>query len=156
MSRELRILWAGRHQRQAWEELCGDYRQRIGRFVPVQDQRIKVREEGDPASRRRAEARQLLAALPQPSWLVCLDERGEMLSSLALAERLRRLKEEWPHPVVFVVGSDVGLDAEVLAAARTRLSLGPLTLPHELARLVLYEQLYRALSLDAGINYHRA
>ena len=76
-------------------------------------------------------------------------------SSEQLAERLARLREEWPHPVAFVIGSDLGLDRAVLDAARFVLSFGPLTLTHELARVVLYEQLYRALTIEAGMSYHR-
>jgi 23S rRNA (pseudouridine1915-N3)-methyltransferase len=78
-----------------------------------------------------------------------------MASSEQLAERLARLKREWPHPVAFLIGSDLGLDRPVLDQARAVLSLGPLTLSHELARVVLYEQLYRALSIEAGMSYHR-
>jgi 23S rRNA (pseudouridine1915-N3)-methyltransferase len=87
---------------------------------------------------------------------VALDRRGEAVSSETLARRLTAWRDEWPHPIAFLLGSDLGLDEEtVLERARWRWSLGPLTLPHELARLVVYEQLYRALCIAAGINYHR-
>lgn len=86
---------------------------------------------------------------------MALDRRGEPWSSVELSKRLSRLRQEWPHSIAFLIGSDLGLDRLVLDQARQRLSLGPLTLPHELARLVLYEQLYRALAIDRGINYHR-
>ena len=78
-----------------------------------------------------------------------------MATSEQLAERLARLRVEWPHPIAFLIGSDLGLDRPVLAQARGVLSPGPLTLSHELARVVLYEQLYRALSIEAGMSYHR-
>ena len=78
-----------------------------------------------------------------------------MLSSEQFADRLARLKQEWPHPIAFLIGSDLGLDRAVLEGARAVLSFGPLTLSHELARVVLYEQLYRALSIEAGMSYHR-
>jgi 23S rRNA (pseudouridine1915-N3)-methyltransferase len=68
---------------------------------------------------------------------------------------LQRRIDEWTGDLVFVIGSDLGLDQVVLEQARTRLSLGPMTLPHELARLVLYEQLYRGIGITAGIKYHR-
>jgi 23S rRNA (pseudouridine1915-N3)-methyltransferase len=76
-------------------------------------------------------------------------------SSRELASFLASTRDEWPHPLAFVVGSALGLDAELVAEADVRLSLGPLTLPHQLARLTLWEQLYRGLSLGAGIKYHR-
>lgn len=155
MARELAILWAGRHQRAGWEELCTGYRRRIQRLVPMRDLPVRARTGADAPQRQRAEMQALLAALPQPSYCVALDPRGEALSSPALAQRLGRLRGEWPHAVAFVVGSDLGLDAAFLAQARWVLSLGPLTLSHEVARLVLYEQLFRALSIEAGMSYHR-
>jgi 23S rRNA (pseudouridine1915-N3)-methyltransferase len=156
LAREILVVWAGRHQRPAWEELAAGYRRRIARFLPVRDVPVKARGSGADPDRRRAEAAALARALPDPVWTVALDRRGEALSSEELARRLARLRRQWPHPIAFVLGSDLGLDADFVAKARQVLSLGALTLPHELARLVLYEQLYRALCVDAGINYHRA
>ncbi len=86
---------------------------------------------------------------------MALDRRGRTYSSEELADEISRWRREWPHPIAFVVGSDLGLTPQVVEGARLVLSFGPLTLPHELARLVLYEQVYRALSIAAGINYHR-
>ena len=152
MGREILILWAGRHRRDAWDGLCGRYRVRIARSLPIVERAVKVKPGAD---RRRSEAEALLAALPDPCWPVALDGRGRAMSSERFAAWLERLQRDWPHPVAFVVGSDEGLGEPLLAACRERLSLGPMTLPHELARLVLYEQIYRALSIQAGIKYHR-
>jgi 23S rRNA (pseudouridine1915-N3)-methyltransferase len=153
--RELAVLWAGRHQRSNWEEICASYRKRIVRFVPVRDLPVRARVAADDPQRLKAEGVALLAALPPSAWTFALDSRGEVLSSEQLADRLARLKREWPHPIAFVIGSDLGLDRAVLEGARAVLSFGPLTLSHELARVVLYEQLYRALSIEAGMSYHR-
>ena len=155
MGREYLIVWAGRHRRSAWEEICDRYRRRIARVTPVRELPVRVRDAGDGAARRRAEGEALLAALPDPVWLVALDPGGRALSSEELATELTRLQRDWPHPVAFALGSDVGLDPAVVERARTRLSLGPMTLSHELARAVLYEQLYRATSIAAGTGYHR-
>jgi 23S rRNA (pseudouridine1915-N3)-methyltransferase len=154
VGRELVIVWAGRHRRPEWEALYGPYRRRIERAMAVREVAVRVRR-ADPGPRLREEGEAILAALPDPVWLVALDERGEALSSQALAAELARLAREWPHPVAFAVGSDEGLDPAVLARARRVLSFGPATLSHELARLVLYEQLYRALAIAAGSGYHR-
>ncbi|HVS01475.1 MAG TPA: 23S rRNA (pseudouridine(1915)-N(3))-methyltransferase RlmH [Thermoanaerobaculia bacterium] len=152
--RELLIVWSGRRRRDPWEALCADYRQRIQRFLPLRDVTLKPAA-GDPQQRLRRDSEAVLQALPQPCRLVALDRRGQALSSQALARRVATERQEWPHAVAYVVGSDIGLDRDLLARAHLRLSLGPLTLPHQLARLVLYEQLYRALSLEAGMQYHR-
>jgi len=155
VGREFAVLWAGRHQRSNWEEICESYRKRIARLAPVRDLPVRARAAADDPQRLKAEGQALLAALPPSAWTFALDSRGEQLSSEQLAERLARLKEEWPHPVAFLIGSDLGLDRAVLDAARSVLSLGPMTFSHELARVVLYEQLFRALSIEAGMSYHR-
>lgn len=155
MGRELLVGWLGRHRRDAWETLCRRYRERIEPMAAVRDLPVLLRESGPEAVRVEKEADALLAALPEPCWTVAVDRRGRRRSSEELARWLGELRERWPHPIAFLVGSDLGLGKRALSAARETVSLGPLTLPHELARLVLYEQLYRALSLNAGIKYHR-
>ena len=154
MSRGFVIVWAGRHHRDAWEGLAGRYGQRIERFAPLTEKAVKAGA-GSGRARLAAEAEALRKTLPDPAWTVALDRRGRARSSKDLATWLARLREDWPHPIVFFLGSDLGLDEELVRDCRETLSLGPMTLPHELARLVLYEQLYRALSIDAGIKYHR-
>jgi 23S rRNA (pseudouridine1915-N3)-methyltransferase len=155
VGRELVVVWVGRPQRgDPWEALVGDYRERVGRFVPVRDVALRPAA-GDGRARLAAEAVAVRAALPSPVRLVALDRRGAARTSRRLAEELGGWLDEWPHPIAFLVGSDLGLDEGLLGESFTRLSLGPLTLPHLLARLVLYEQLFRALSLRAGMKYHR-
>lgn len=155
MALAFQVLWAGRHQPDAWESLCGDYRKRIEPMVRLEERPIRVRSGGDDRARRRAEGRALAAAAPQEGYWVALDRRGEMVDSESLARRVETWRREWPHAVVFFLGSDLGLEPELTERCRWRWSLGPLTLPHALARLVLFEQLYRALSIGAGIQYHR-
>jgi 23S rRNA (pseudouridine1915-N3)-methyltransferase len=155
VARELVVVWAGRHQRSNWEEICAAYRKRIARLAVVRDLPVRARAGADDPQRMKLEGTALLAALPPSAWTFALDSRGEALTSEQLADRLARLKAEWPHPVAFLIGSDLGLDRAVLESARAVLSLGPLTLSHELARVVLYEQLFRALSIEAGMSYHR-
>lgn len=155
MSREYLVLWAGRHQRRDWENLCADYRRRIQHTSMIRDHMVKVKGSSDDPARLRAEGAALTAALPDPSWTVVLDPRGKTLSSEAFAAELGRLNDDWPHTVAFILGSDAGLDPTLVKNARLRLSLGPMIFGHELARLVLYEQLYRALCIRRGIKYHR-
>ena len=154
MGRELLVLWTGRRRRDEWEALCADYRERVERFVPVRDVVLRL-QSGDGAERLAAEAAAVRQALPQPARRVVLDRRGRALSSRELAAVLGRTLEEWPHALAFVLGSDLGVDPALVREADLALSLGPLTLPHSLARLVLYEQLYRCLSLASGMKYHR-
>lgn len=155
MSRELQVLWAGRRRRDSWEGLCSRYRKRIGRFVRLREVAVRGRGSGPRERRLRAEGQALLAAVAPEAWTVALDRGGTMHSSRELATWLQQRMSDWPRPIAFLLGSDLGLDGAVLEAARERLSLGALTLPHELARLVLYEQLYRCFCITSGIKYHR-
>jgi len=116
---------------------------------------VKVRLGGDDPRRQAAEEKAVQAALPDPCWTVLLDERGRSYPSVDFSRRLSKRFDSWPHPVAFLVGSDLGWSQEARQAANEQISFGPMTLRHELARLVLYEQLYRALCISAGIKYHR-
>jgi 23S rRNA (pseudouridine1915-N3)-methyltransferase len=116
---------------------------------------VKAKAAQGDIGRQKAEGEALLAAVPEGAWTIALDRRGKMRSSPDLAIWLQARLEDWPGPLAFLVGSDLGLTKEVLAQARERMSFGLLTLPHELARLVLLEQLYRGLAINAGIKYHR-
>ncbi len=108
----------------------------------------------DRERRMAEEGRAILAKLGPRDLLVVLDENGRSLASRELASRLGQLLEDPGRRPCFVVGGAFGLPPEVLARADLTLALGPETLPHELARVVLYEQLYRASSILAGAPYH--
>lgn len=110
---------------------------------------------GAPAEIKRREGAALLAALPQNAFAVALDGGGTAPDSVMLAAMLDR----WlglGRPLAFMIGGAEGLDAPVLARADAALSLGALTWPHMLVRVMLAEQLYRARSISAGHPYHRA
>jgi 23S rRNA (pseudouridine1915-N3)-methyltransferase len=109
------------------------------------------------ASRERlleAEARSILAALPTRSVRVALDERGAALSTMGLARRIAQWRQTG-RDVAFIVGGAEGLAGSVTKSADLAWSLSPLTLPHGLARVVLAEQLYRAVSILHNHPYHR-
>lgn len=108
------------------------------------------------SGRRAAEADALLTKLPSDFAVVCLDPRGKPLSSEAFAEHLAARRDGAADPgLAFVLGGPDGLGEAVLDRAALSLSLGPMTLPHGLARIVLAEQLYRAMTILAGHPYHR-
>jgi rRNA large subunit m3Psi methyltransferase RlmH len=135
-----------------------EYRKRLSHWLPLDLVEIGpgLRGKGrDPARAMQDEGARVLAALPKNAWVVALDGRGRAYSSEQLAQRL----EHWRglgRDLAFVVGGPEGHAPEVLARADEQWSLGPLTLPHMLVRLVLAEQLYRAAALLANHPYHRA
>jgi 23S rRNA (pseudouridine1915-N3)-methyltransferase len=138
-------------------EGCDDYLTRLRRYFPVEV--LEVLEED--MNRRRAEdvlaaeEQRLLGRLPAGAYVIALDrEKGERLSSEQLARRLSSLGLSGRSRVAFVLGGPLGLSPRVLGQADERLSFGPITLPHALARVVLLEQLYRAAKIERGEKYH--
>ncbi len=101
-----------------------------------------------------AEAQRIRAALPKGSRVIALDEHGKDLSTCGLALQLEAWMQE-RGPVVFLIGGADGLDAALKKTASMQLRLSSMTLPHGLARVLLAEQLYRALSIIGGHPYHR-
>ena len=138
----MRILAVGKVRKGWLAEGVGLYRKRLPGLELV--------ELRDGGKAREAEA--ILAELRPGERLVALCEEGETHTSLALA---RALEGSGSERLAFVIGGADGLDPAIKARAQWRLSLSPLTFPHELARLLLLEQLYRALSIQQGAPYHR-
>lgn len=135
-----------------------EYARRLSHWLPLDLVEIAPGLRGKGRDARRAvadEGARVLAALPKGAHVVLLDARGKAHSSEQLAERL----EAWRQlgcDLAFLVGGPEGHAPGVEAAAQERWSLGPLTLPHPLVRIVLAEQLYRAAAIVAGHPYHRA
>lgn len=102
-----------------------------------------------------AEAERIFAAVPKGAWFCVLTPEGTELSSEALADKLRTVKNEGKSAACFLIGSSFGMDASVKKRADFRLSFGPMTYPHHLMRVMALEQLYRAESIQAGTKYHK-
>ena len=102
-----------------------------------------------------AEARLLRDALPAGSLLVCLDERGSVLSSPEFSKKLGNWADQGRSDVSFVIGGADGIDPSLRAEADFLLSFGKMVWPHKLVRVMLAEQLYRAASIAVGTPYHR-
>jgi 23S rRNA (pseudouridine1915-N3)-methyltransferase len=155
MPLEFRILWAGRRAEPEWDRLANLYLRRIAALHPIEARAVRAAKAPDDPQRRREEARALEAAAPADAYWVALDRSGRQLDSEALAHQVAKWRLEWSRPVVFFLGSDLGLDREIQGRCRRIWSLGELTLGHSLARLVVLEQLYRALDICTGGSYHR-
>lgn len=150
------IIAVGKLKERFWRDAAEEY---LTRLTPYASVRVVEVADRDPA---RGEARALaeegadvVRAIPDGAHVIALDIDGRQLSSEGLAERLERLALEGRSNIAFLVGGSHGLSAEVLAAAHERISLGPMTLPHNLARIVLLEQVYRAFKIRRGEPYHK-
>jgi 23S rRNA (pseudouridine1915-N3)-methyltransferase len=138
-----------------YREVADEYLARLQRYGPTGE--VEVREAGkapNSAEALRQEGERLRAKFESGARVVALDRNGDQLSSEALAKRLDRWRQG-AQPMAVVIGGSHGLDPDLLAACHERWSLGPATLPHELARVVALEQLYRAWTILRGEPYHK-
>ena len=139
---KIKIAWIGKTKEPAIQALTDEYLKRIGRYVTVEG--VALRDE--------AGLREL--AVKNRATLVLMDSRGKELSSEQLAKFLGEYQDRNPLPLMFAIGGADGFSAETRPAARPTISLGKMTLAHELARVVLLEQVYRAFTILKGHPYH--
>jgi 23S rRNA (pseudouridine1915-N3)-methyltransferase len=155
------VIAIGRLKQGPERELAETYRKRaqaIGRALGVREIEIlEIRESrAADAERRRVEESIAVAnVIPERAAIVILDDRGESLDSVALAALLQKWRAEEPPAVCFVIGGADGLAAGLRERAKLKLAFGAVTWPHQLVRIMLLEQLYRAASILAGLPYHR-
>lgn len=143
---KLRIAWIGKTKEAAIQSLTEEYLKRLSRYGDVQG--MAVRDESALLKLGGREAR------PTRHTLVLLDSRGKQLSSEEFAEFLGNHQDRNPLPLLFAVGPANGFTEETRQEANLLLSLGKMTVAHELARVVLLEQLYRAFTILKGHPYH--
>ena len=151
---DLLLLAVGK-LRPSYRAACDDYLRRLGGYLKVREVEVREASRAPTVDAQRAEERdRLLAKRPAGSRLIALARQGSPWSSAEVARQVERWQRE-ARPVALVIGGSRGLSPDLLAAATDRWSLGPLTLPHELARVVAVEQLYRACTLLRGEPYHK-
>jgi len=161
---KIKIAWIGKTKEPALQALTDEYLQRISRYVPVEG--IALRDEialleicGRVSAAKSSSAKSLStkhrkSASGVKSTLVLMDSRGKEFSSDQFAQFLGDYQDRNPLPLVFGVGGADGFSQETRAAAQFTISLGKMTLAHELARVVLLEQVYRAFTILKGHPYH--
>jgi 23S rRNA (pseudouridine1915-N3)-methyltransferase len=155
---KFKIIHAGSTADAELAESAQRYLNRIKHFFPIEVVEIapeRGRQGQSDVAIMRAQSARLLAAIPDRGFITVLDERGQTFDSLKFAKWLERLTIDSPYGVAFVIGGDVGFDDTVRNRADQLLSLSPMTLPHQLARVILLEQIYRACTLMRGISYHK-
>ena len=131
-----------------------DFTKRITNYYPVKWQLITSPKNASGNELKRKEAELVLAALSKNDYLVVLDERGSQLTSEGLSKFLESRTNESRKQVVFLIGGAFGIDDKVLERANFRWSLSNLTFPHQLVRLILSEQVYRACTISKNEKYH--
>jgi 23S rRNA (pseudouridine1915-N3)-methyltransferase len=156
------VIAIGRLKQGPERELAERYRERfdgIGRklgFRGIEIHEIPESRAGDAASRIAEEAAGISAAIPAKSLLVALDERGDNVDSAAFARHLGRWRDQSVANTIFMIGGADGLSPDLRRKAKLSIAFGSATWPHQMVRIMLLEQIYRAATILAGHPYHRA
>ena len=157
---KIRIVAVGKLKEKYLREGVAEYEKRLAPFASVELRETReeyMAENPSEAQRQQTlakEGERLLRLVPEKSFLIVLDVKGKLLSSEALAEELASLALQGQSDLTFLIGGAFGLSQAVRERADLRISFSPMTFTHQMVRLLLYEQIYRAFKINRGEKYH--
>jgi 23S rRNA (pseudouridine1915-N3)-methyltransferase len=155
------IIAVGKLKEKYLKEGIGEYSKRLSRFCDLQLVEVEDEQVPDTLSQaqeeqvKKKEATKILGRLKEGTYLILLDVKGNRKTSQAFAAALQACFTGGRSNITFVIGGSLGLDAELLKRADLRLSLSDMTFPHQLTRLILLEQIFRAYKIINGETYHK-
>ena len=156
------IICIGKLKEKYWQDAAAEYTKRLGRFCNVKitelaEVRLNGSSKAEEAAVISAESQAIAARLaPGPgTFTIALAVNGRSLSSEGLAEKMAELSLAGKSRIVFVIGGSLGLSRELIDSCDMSLSFSAMTFPHQLMRVVLLEQVYRACKINAGETYHK-
>ena len=157
---KIRIVAVGKLKEKYLREGVAEYEKRLAPFASVELRETReeyMAENPSEAQRQQTlakEGERLLRLVPERSFLIVLDVKGKLLSSEALAKELAGLALQGRSDLTFLIGGAFGLSPAVRERADLRISFSPMTFTHQMVRLLLYEQIYRAFKINRGEKYH--
>ncbi len=151
----LRLIWVGKTKDERLRALAEDYVRRLSRFCRTEVTELREGAGADDRAVLAEEGKRITDALTAGSYVVLLDVEGRQWSSPELATEFERWQNEGRKEVAFVIGGHFGVSEAVRKCANLRWSLSKMTLTHEMARVVLVEQLYRAYTILRGVPYQK-
>ena len=155
------IIAVGKIKEKYLQDGIAEYEKRLGPLVKLKILEISEERRAvhcSPAeceAAKTAEGIRICAAIPPESYGIALDPAGELLSSEAFAQKISRWEIAGRNHLSFIIGGDRGLSGDVLKTCPLRLSLSPMTFTHQMARMILLEQVYRAVKINRGEPYHK-
>ena len=157
----VRLICVGKLGEKFWKDAVREYEKRLAGYckleiVELPEQRLPdCPSEGQVEAALRKESEMIRAKIPQGAAVIAMCIEGKPISSEQLAGMLSEMALGGISRIVFLIGGSCGLDATLKREARLRLSMSPMTFPHHLARVMVLEQVYRALNIQAGGKYHK-
>lgn len=158
---EITLITMGKLKEKFYISAAAEYAKRLGgycRFTLAELPESRLPENPSPAeiaAGLEKEAEAILARIPKGAWFCVFTPEGKALSSEAFAEKMKEVKLSGKSSSCFLIGSSFGIAPRVKEKADLKLSMGPMTFPHHLARIMVLEQLYRAEAIQAGSKYHK-
>ena len=158
---EITLITMGKLKEKFYISAAGEYAKRLSgycKFHLLELPESRLPEDPSPAEIQAGlekEAELILARIPKGAWFCVFTPEGRTLSSEAFAQKLREVKLSGKSSACFLIGSSFGMAPRVKDRADLQLSMGPMTFPHHLARIMVLEQLYRAEAIQAGSKYHK-
>ena len=158
---EITLLAMGKLKEKFYISATAEYEKRLSgycKFRLLELPEVRLPEDPSPAeiaAGLEKEAELIFSKIPKGAWFCVLTPEGKVISSEALAEKIRQVKVSGKSSACFLIGSSFGMSPRVKERADFQLSMGPMTFPHHLARVMVLEQLYRAEAIQAGSKYHK-
>ncbi len=154
---KIRILTVGKLDNKHYKALSELYLKRISHYLSVSSDHIKAERIASLSASeiKSRESKKLLQRLPRDEYVIALDRTGKQLASEEFAQMFDELSFRGRKKITFVIGGPIGLDDEILRRADLVLSLSEMTFAHELVSVILLEQIYRALTILRGEQYHK-
>lgn len=152
---KLHFVWIGKTKDRHCAALVDDYLDRVRRFAKHEVSELKEQSGDDERRVIAAESAKLLDSLEKDDFVVLMDECGQVMTSPELAKFISSCQQAGTKRLAFVIGGFAGVSDEVRQRANLQLMLSRMTLTHELARVILTEQVYRAFTILAGLPYHK-
>ena len=155
------VVCIGKLKEKYWTEAVAEYEKRLGRFCNFQIEELKeTRISDNPSLAEEAiviqeEGKTILKHIPKEAYVITLEIKGKQLSSEGLAEKISELALMGKSSIVLVIGGSLGLAKEVSDRADFKLSFSPMTFPHQMMRVILLEQIYRAFKINRNETYHK-
>lgn len=152
------IIAVGKLKERFWKEACSEYLKRLGGYTGVA---IKEVPDEDPAKcggingAKEKEGKAILLSIPDRSHVILLSIEGRQRSSVDMAEHIKNLTNHGQSSLTYIIGGSDGVSEAVYERADEQQSFGPVTLPHNLARIILLEQIYRSFKIIRGEPYHK-
>lgn len=158
---KITVISVGKIKEKFFTEAINEYAKRLSKFCKLSEETIQDERADENFSDSEIEqvkikeGSKILAKIPKNSFIIALDVKGTQISSEGLAQKINQLGIDGTSDITFIIGGSNGLSSEVLQAANFKLSFSKMTFPHQLFKVILLEQIYRAFKINAGESYHK-